>query len=447
MGQCPTMTPFIQAVPNMTFPILGSCTGQFVLDPFWINGTPPYTYTTNFGNIAYDVPNPGWATVTGLCAGQQVWMTITDANGCTGTDGFLMVEPPPVNPVITVTPACGQQGTGSVSISNVPAWYFSRTVFISTSNSCSLLSDPCLGVVDMITMQAFDNAPYVVNNLPPGNYYFGISFEYTYPTTPYYGYVQFVSFTIPSGSYPGAVVTPAGSTSFCPGGSVLLTTTSNANFSYQWKKNGTTIPGATASSYIATTSGTYKVKVTNNTTGCFKTSSTGIAVTVYSNPPATITPQVPTTFCSGDSVQLKANYNPTFQYQWKKNNGSIGGAITHKYTAKTAGSYKVKVTNSHGCTTLSSPVAVSVPCREAATQDLQPAIFPNPFTESFNLTGVDLSGGICKIEIRDIVGRLVLSKQLVNDEKTIQCNTLQPGIYFVEVTVGGKRTVFKAEKL
>jgi hypothetical protein len=370
-GQCPPMSPFIQAVPNTIFPVNGSCNGSFVLDPVWINGTPPYTYTTNFGTIIYDYPNPGWASVYGLCAGQNVSMSITDANGCTGVDNLTMVEPPPVNPVITLKASCNSLPNGSVTVSNIPSWYFERTVFISTSNACTGLSDPCPGILALATLNSSDQGPYVVSGLQPGNYYFGISFQFTNEISPWYGPVQFVPFTIQSAQYPGAQITPVGATSFCNGGNVLLKAPVNANYAYQWKKNGTAIPGAVTSSYTATGSGAYKVAVTNSVSGCAKTSSTATQVTVYSNPVATIAAQAPVTFCSGDSVQLKANFSSSYTYQWKKNNANITGATTHKYTAKTAGSFRVKETSSNGCTALSSTIAVSVPCRDASADNVK----------------------------------------------------------------------------
>ncbi|MDF2436226.1 MAG: carbohydrate-binding protein [Bacteroidota bacterium] len=59
-----------------------------------------------------------------------------------------------------------------------------------------------------------------------------------------------------------ATITPGGPTQFCPGQSVKLYANTCTNYTYQWKKDGTDITGATASVYTATTSGSYQVKVT-----------------------------------------------------------------------------------------------------------------------------------------------------------------------------------------
>ena len=78
---------------------------------------------------------------------------------------------------------------------------------------------------------------------------------------------------------PKAIVAAAGPTTFCVGESVILNVTPVAGCSYQWYKDASSIPGATATNYLATTAGIYKCQVTNIITGCNKYSA-GIVVTV-----------------------------------------------------------------------------------------------------------------------------------------------------------------------
>ena len=78
---------------------------------------------------------------------------------------------------------------------------------------------------------------------------------------------------------PKAIISAAGPTTFCVGGSVTLNVAPVAGSSYQWYKNALPIPGATATNYLATSAGIYKCKVTKIVTGCYKNSS-GITVTV-----------------------------------------------------------------------------------------------------------------------------------------------------------------------
>src|SRR4051795_4155501 len=90
-------------------------------------------------------------------------------------------------------------------------------------------------------------------------------------------------------------ITPGGPTTFCDGGSVLLTSSSASG--NQWFLNGNVIGGATNNTYSATTTGNYTVTVTAS--GCSSAASAATSVTVNPIPVTpTITPGGPTTFCS-----------------------------------------------------------------------------------------------------------------------------------------------------
>jgi hypothetical protein len=78
---------------------------------------------------------------------------------------------------------------------------------------------------------------------------------------------------------PNASISAGGPTTFCAGGSVVLTEVAVAGCTYQWYKGATPIAGATSLTYTATTSGNYKCRVTKAATGCFKNSN-AIAVSV-----------------------------------------------------------------------------------------------------------------------------------------------------------------------
>ncbi|MBK8341879.1 MAG: T9SS type A sorting domain-containing protein [Bacteroidetes bacterium] len=78
---------------------------------------------------------------------------------------------------------------------------------------------------------------------------------------------------------PNASISAAGPTTFCAGGSVVLTEVAVAGCTYQWYKGASPIAGATSLTYNATTSGNYKCRVTKTATGCYKNSN-AIAVSV-----------------------------------------------------------------------------------------------------------------------------------------------------------------------
>ncbi|MFN6357867.1 MAG: hypothetical protein ACK4XL_03405, partial [Bacteroidota bacterium] len=77
---------------------------------------------------------------------------------------------------------------------------------------------------------------------------------------------------------PTATATAATATTFCQGGSVVINANTGAGLTYQWRNAGVNVPLATNASFTATTSGSYRVVVTN-TNGCID-SSAAVSVTV-----------------------------------------------------------------------------------------------------------------------------------------------------------------------
>ena len=72
---------------------------------------------------------------------------------------------------------------------------------------------------------------------------------------------------------PPASITAGGATTFCAGGSVVLTANAGGGLSYQWYKGESLIAGATSINYTATIAGNYKCRVTKTAAGCFKNSN------------------------------------------------------------------------------------------------------------------------------------------------------------------------------
>lgn len=156
---------------------------------------------------------------------------------------------------------------------------------------------------------------------------------------------------------PAASVNPSGNVSSCSGVPVTLSANTGTGLIYQWMKNGVDITGAITSTYNATTTGNYSVRV-SIAAGCLKTSAaTNVNV---SNVSASISAGGPTTFCDGENVLLTANSGAGLTYQWKKDGTNISGATNVSYTADVAGAYKVTVTNSGGCSAISGGIVVSV---------------------------------------------------------------------------------------
>ncbi len=232
-------------------------------------------------------------------------------------------------------------------------------------------------------------------------------------------------------------VAASNGTTFCNGDSSVLQADTGP-YTYQWKKNGTNINGATGSSYHAKTSGTYKVILTGSY-GCSLTSDP-LTITVNPLPSATVTPNGPTTFCAGDSVILQAGSGAGYGYSWRKNNSVIPGATNISYTAKTAGNYTVKVTDINGCTKLSSVLTVTVPCRQPETgingTNLQVSVYPNPSDGWYHLDVREPAGELIIFRIYDMTGRMKYEKEFYNSVSGEEFEIHENGIYKMVVIHG-----------
>jgi hypothetical protein len=253
-------------------------------------------------------------------------------------------------------------------------------------------------------------------------------------------------------SLPSATITPAGPTTFCSGGSVVLNAPTSANKTYQWKKGVNLISGATLSSYTASTGGNYRVILTNTVTGCSKTTGSATVVTVNALPTATITPQGPTTFCAGGSVVLAANTGAGLTYKWKKGTNFISGATLPNYTATIGGRYKVEVTNSNGCLKTSAAVTVTVPCKEDGNvieteSSFDVNVYPNPTSADFLFRFENPGEENISIEVFDVIGNLILSGTIHNSIFIISGSSLSPGVYSAMIIGGNRKKIVKLIKI
>ncbi|TAF33944.1 MAG: T9SS C-terminal target domain-containing protein [Cytophagales bacterium] len=157
---------------------------------------------------------------------------------------------------------------------------------------------------------------------------------------------------------PSVSIAAGGPITFCSGGSVTLNSTASG-VTYQWKRDGVNIGGATAANYTANTSGVYTLEVTNTSNGC-KNTSNAITVTVNPLPTPSISPSTTQYLCPpAGSVLLTASPSSGVSYQWRKDAVPIGGATSSTYTATTSGNYQVVTTiTATGCSATSAVVAV-----------------------------------------------------------------------------------------
>jgi len=137
---------------------------------------------------------------------------------------------------------------------------------------------------------------------------------------------------------PTATATAGGPTTFCSPGSVILTANAGAGLTYQWYDSASVsgyvaIVGATGISYTASTTGCYRVVVTNSSSLCFNTSA---SICVNSTTSVTSTDSIGgnNSVCLGSSTTLTAYTNIVGgNYQWKKNGANVGAnSPTYTFT-------------------------------------------------------------------------------------------------------------------
>lgn len=213
-----------------------------------------------------------------------------------------------------------------------------------------------------------------------------------------------------------SITTQPSAASLCEGDVLALSVAaSGSSLTYQWRKNGATISGATSAvlsvaDVDASDAGSYDVVVTGD---CGTISSAPAAVTVGTGPMILSSP-APITTCAGTLVRLEASASGTapLSYAWRKNGVPIGGATGSALelaspTASDSGSYDVVVSNACGSAastaalvTINAPPAIDVPPVSAGVCEGEPltlsvaASGTGPFTYTWRKDGTEIPGAI-----------------------------------------------------
>lgn len=203
--------------------------------------------------------------------------------------------------------------------------------------------------------------------------------------------------TVVSSPVPDAVTLVAsGSTSICEGSSVDLQAGIAPGVSYTWYLDGAELSGVTSQTLVATATGTYTV-IAVSAEGCASATSSSIEVTVTAAPDA---PQITLTespvFCEGSSTTMVASAGTGLTYVWSLNGTPIVGATASQYTATTAGTYSLTVSNSSGCSadalTEVEVVVNSLPDAPVVSLDFDVLSATGPGAFQWFLNGTAVSG-------------------------------------------------------
>jgi Secretion system C-terminal sorting domain len=147
---------------------------------------------------------------------------------------------------------------------------------------------------------------------------------------------------------PDTALTASGPVNFCLSDSVTLSAVANIGNSYQWQLNGVDITGAILPDLVVVNGGSYSVNISN---ACGTVSSSSIAINITATAVAGTISSAGSSFCQGDSLQLSAQLNAGYTYQWQLNGADINGASGDSYYALAAGNYNVVVSNNCGIDT------------------------------------------------------------------------------------------------
>ena len=182
-------------------------------------------------------------------------------------------------------------------------------------------------------------------------------------------------------SQPASQTVTAGQTA-----SFKVTATGTAPLSYQWRKNGAAIGGATSSSYTApaTTNSDNAAQFTvvvSNAAGTVTSSAATLTVNAAPVAPSIITQPISQTVTAGQTVSFSVTATGTapLSYQWRKNAVAISGAISSSYTTPATTSsdngaqFTVVVSNTAGSVTSSAATLTVNAAPAAPSITTQPA--------------------------------------------------------------------------
>ena len=260
---------------------------------------------------------------------------------------------------------------------------------------------------------------------------------------------------------PSAGITASGATTFCEGGSVVLTGTGGNTYIWNSNLNGSTFTATQAGNYVVTA---YAAN------GCSDVAE--VTVNVNEVPSGSLILDGNAVLCPGESLVISAQPNNT--YSWSNS------ATSQSITVTTPGTYSAVLTGLNGCTANSDVITVTAGAATSSTinatsnssyvlnevvytqsgtytQTLLNAagcdstitlnltltvgieegsiadakLYPNPTSESFTIeTSAPVYG---TFSIVDAQGKIVFSGEMTGTETNVNISSVARGIYYLRI--------------
>lgn len=350
-----TTAPSIATQPqNRTVPQGGSTTFTVVA-----SGTPAPSYqwqrqsvgTSGFVNIGNTTTQSGVTTAT---------LTISNVLIANAGDQYRVVVSNGVNPAVTSDAATIAIGDLPV-ITSANSASFRATEASSFTVTATGTPTPVYLATGLPAWLSINTATGVLSGTPPAD---AVG---TIPLTLFAdnggSASQAFTLTVTPANVAPTVTTQPATVAVNPGQSATFSVTvgGTAPFSYQWRRNGAPITGATGATYSVANAqlgntGSYSVTITNAGGSVVSNAADLIVNTI---PDFTSQPRTQTAL-AGSAVTLSvgATGGTSFTYQWRKNGVAIAGATSPALTltgvtGADTGIYDVVVTNALGSSTSS----------------------------------------------------------------------------------------------
>jgi hypothetical protein len=323
-------------------------------------------------------------------------VTITDANGCTGTNSAVVENP------------------------NSP------TVVINLGNALACFGD---SNGQLIASASGGTAPYGYqwNNSATTATVTGLlAGVYSVVVTDAASCIGVQSYTL---NQPDEVVgTIAAMDASCNGsadGELDLTPAGgDGNYTYEWDD----VAMSTTQDLSGLTAATYMVTITDGN-GC-----TGTASGTVTEPSALSISATPTDITTGNNGAVSTSTSggsAPYSYSWTGPGGFM--STNENLTGLTLmGLYEVTVTDNNGCTATANG-AVNNTTGLAEVQSFELKVFPNPSNGIFTLNSSITNG---RIIVRDALGREILTQQVNSTATIVNLENQGNGIYFIELRSG-----------